>query len=79
MSAVEVAPGVWRAGTRYVNWYAVDAVDAGAEGVTGIDAELPRYDGQLEASLHALPTFPVRPRRRDRRATRARRPRAAWR
>jgi glyoxylase-like metal-dependent hydrolase (beta-lactamase superfamily II) len=51
MSIDEVVPGVWRAGTRYVNWY---AVDAGADGVTIVDAGLPRYDGQLEASLRAM-------------------------
>jgi glyoxylase-like metal-dependent hydrolase (beta-lactamase superfamily II) len=51
----QVVPGVWRAGTRYVNWY---AVDAGADGVTIIDAGLPKYDGQLEASLRAMGRAP---------------------
>ena len=44
----EVASGVWRGGTRVVNWY---AVDAGAEGVTLVDAGLPGYARRLGASL----------------------------
>lgn len=47
----EVAPGVWRAGTRYVNWY---LVDAGEEGVTLVDAGLPRYRRQLEPALATI-------------------------
>lgn len=44
----EVAPGVWAAGTRYVNWY---LVDGGDEGVTLVDAGLPRYRSQLAPAL----------------------------
>ncbi len=51
MAATQVAPGVWRAGTRFVNWW---AVDAGSEGVTLVDAGLPRYAGRLDASLADL-------------------------
>jgi glyoxylase-like metal-dependent hydrolase (beta-lactamase superfamily II) len=47
----QVVPGVWRAGTRYVNWY---AVDAGAAGVTLIDAGLPGYKRGLDPSLAAI-------------------------
>ena len=51
MSAVQVAPGVWRAGSRFVNWY---IVDAGAEGLTVIDAGLPAYHRQLDPALASL-------------------------
>jgi glyoxylase-like metal-dependent hydrolase (beta-lactamase superfamily II) len=51
----QIVPGVWRAGTRYVNWY---AVDAGADGVTIIDAGFPKYDGQLESSLREMGRTP---------------------
>ena len=51
MTPTQVAPGVWRAGTRYVNWY---AVDAGAAGVTLIDAGLPGYKRALDKSLAAI-------------------------
>lgn len=44
----QVVPGVWRSGTRYVSWY---LVDAGADGVTVVDAGLPGYRRQLDASL----------------------------
>ena len=50
MTATQVAPGVWRAGTRFVNWY---IVDAGADGVTLVDAGLPRYREQLDSALGA--------------------------
>src|SRR4051795_7189378 len=51
MAPTQVAPGVWRAGTRYVNWY---AVDAGAAGVTIVDAGLPGYKRDLDKSLAAI-------------------------
>ena len=35
MAGTKVAPGVWRAGTRFVNWYVVDAGDAGVTVVDG--------------------------------------------
>lgn len=50
MAVTEVAPGVWRAGTRYVNWYAVD----GGDGLTLVDAGLPGYRDELDASLRAI-------------------------
>src|SRR3954468_24802021 len=51
MTPTQVVPGVWRAGTRYVNWY---AVDAGAAGVTLVDAGLPGYKRDLDKSLAAI-------------------------
>ena len=51
MAVVQVAPGVWRAGTRFVNWY---LLDAGSEGVTLVDAGLPRYGNQLDKALTAI-------------------------
>src|SRR4051794_41840508 len=51
MTPTEVAPGVWRAGTRFVNWY---AVDGGSAGVTLIDAGLPGYKHELDKSLAAI-------------------------
>jgi glyoxylase-like metal-dependent hydrolase (beta-lactamase superfamily II) len=48
MSVTEVATGVWRAGTRFVNWY---VVDGGAEGLTVVDAGLPGYRSRLDKSL----------------------------
>ena len=48
MSVTQVAPGVWRAGTRFVNWY---VVDGGAAGLTLIDAGLPGYRSQLDGTL----------------------------
>lgn len=51
MTPTQVAPGVWRAGTRYVNWY---AVDAGSAGVTLVDAGLPGYKHELDESLAAI-------------------------
>lgn len=50
MTAVEVAPGVWRAGTRYVNWYLVDDAD----GLTVVDCGLPGYRGQLAGVLRQV-------------------------
>jgi glyoxylase-like metal-dependent hydrolase (beta-lactamase superfamily II) len=43
----EVAPGVFRLGTRIVNWYLV--LEDGA--LTAVDAGLPGYAGTLEADL----------------------------
>jgi glyoxylase-like metal-dependent hydrolase (beta-lactamase superfamily II) len=43
-----VSSGVWRAGTRYVNWY---MIDGGKDGVTLVDAGLPAYRRQLGESL----------------------------
>lgn len=51
LTATEVAPGVWRAGTRYVNWY---VIDAGQEGLTLVDAGLPRYRSQLDGVLDRI-------------------------
>ena len=48
MTVTEVVPGVWRAGTRFVNWY---VVDGGAVGLTLVDAGLPGYRRQLAKSL----------------------------
>ena len=50
-SVTEVVPGVWRAGTRFVNWY---VVDGGASGLTLVDAGLPGYRSQLVPSLAAI-------------------------
>ena len=47
----KIAPGVWSAGTRYVNWY---VVDAGVDGLTVIDAGLPRYTRMLDGVLAKL-------------------------
>ena len=44
----EVAPGIWRAGSRYVNWY---VVDAGDDGVTLVDTGLPGYRRRLGPAL----------------------------
>ena len=48
MSATEIAPGIWRSGTRFVNWY---LVDAGADGITIVDTGLPGYAGQVDKAL----------------------------
>lgn len=56
MSVSEVVPGVWRAGTRYVNWY---IVDAGGDGLTLVDAGLPGYRKQLDGSLAQIGRTPV--------------------
>ena len=47
---VELAPGVWRAGSELVNWYLVE--DEGS--VTIVDAGLPRYRPQLERALERM-------------------------
>jgi glyoxylase-like metal-dependent hydrolase (beta-lactamase superfamily II) len=49
MAVTKIADGVWRAGTRYVNWY---MIDGGRDGVTVIDAGLPEYKRQLDESLY---------------------------
>ena len=51
MTVTEVAPGVWRAGTRLVNWYVVDGGDAG---LTLVDAGLPGYRTQLDPVLRSI-------------------------
>jgi glyoxylase-like metal-dependent hydrolase (beta-lactamase superfamily II) len=51
MAISKVASGVWRAGTRYVNWYVVDAGDAG---LTIVDAGLPGYARHLDQALANL-------------------------
>lgn len=50
MSVVRVAPGVWQAGTRYVNWFVVEDQD----GVVIVDAGLPGYRLQLDEVLTAI-------------------------
>ncbi|HMC71024.1 MAG TPA: MBL fold metallo-hydrolase, partial [Mycobacteriales bacterium] len=55
MTPTEIAPGVWRAGTRYVNWY---VVDGGAEGLTLVDGGLPGYRSQLDSTLRHLGRTP---------------------
>jgi len=47
----KVTSGVWRAGTRYVNWY---MIDGGKDGVTLVDAGLPAYIHQLDESLQQI-------------------------
>ena len=51
MAVEQVAPGVWRAGTRFVNWW---LVDGGAAGVTVVDGGLPGYRSQVDRSLAAV-------------------------
>ena len=46
----EVAPGVWRGGTRFVHWYVVDAGD----GLTMIDAGLPGYGANVREGLASI-------------------------
>jgi len=48
--ATAVAPGVYRCGTALVNWYLVSADD----GVTVVDAGLPKYREQLPAALQLI-------------------------
>src|SRR3954447_14481456 len=55
MTVEQVARGVWRAGTRYVNWYVVDGGDAG---LTVVDAGLPRYREQLGPALAEIGRAP---------------------
>ncbi len=50
----EVAPGVYRLGTRVVNWYLVKDGDA----VTAVDAGLPGYGDTLESDLRSLGVEP---------------------
>jgi glyoxylase-like metal-dependent hydrolase (beta-lactamase superfamily II) len=50
-TVTRVADGVWRAGTRWVNWY---MVDAGRDGITVIDAGLPAYHRELPEALHQI-------------------------
>ena len=50
MNVEQVVPGVWRAGTRFVNWYVVD----GGDGLTIIDAGLPGYRKRLDQTLAKL-------------------------
>jgi glyoxylase-like metal-dependent hydrolase (beta-lactamase superfamily II) len=50
MAVTKVAPGVWRAGTAFVNWYLVEDAD----GVTLIDGGLPGYRKQLDGALAAI-------------------------
>jgi glyoxylase-like metal-dependent hydrolase (beta-lactamase superfamily II) len=45
-----VVPGVWRLGSRYVNWYLVE--DGGR--ITVVDASLPGYWPQLDPALAAM-------------------------
>ena len=51
MTVTEITTGVWRAGTRWVNWY---LVDAGSEGCVVVDAGLPAYHRRLAGSLDAM-------------------------
>jgi glyoxylase-like metal-dependent hydrolase (beta-lactamase superfamily II) len=50
MAPTEVAPGVHRLGTEFVNWYVLEAAD----GIVAIDAGLPGYARTLERDLRAL-------------------------
>jgi hypothetical protein len=47
---MEVASGVHRFGSRFVNWYVVEA----AGRLTVVDAGLRGYWGQLEGALRSL-------------------------
>jgi glyoxylase-like metal-dependent hydrolase (beta-lactamase superfamily II) len=47
----EVAPGVHRLGSAFVNWY---LVEGDSTGLTAVDAGLPRYGVHLHADLAAL-------------------------
>ncbi len=51
MTVSKVGSGVWRAGTRYVNWY---IIDGGKDGVTLVDAGLPAYRRHLDESLYQI-------------------------
>src|SRR5688500_2222180 len=51
MAVEKVAAGVWRGGTRYVNWY---LVDAGEQGLTLVDAGLPGYRHRLDGDLASI-------------------------
>ncbi|MFP5219159.1 MAG: hypothetical protein ACLGIG_05395 [Actinomycetes bacterium] len=41
-------PGVWRGGTRFVNWYVVEGGGDGGAGLTVVDAGLPWYGSRLD-------------------------------
>jgi len=51
MTVSKITSGIWRAGTRYVNWY---LIDAGEDGVTVVDAGLPQYKRHLDESLRQI-------------------------
>jgi glyoxylase-like metal-dependent hydrolase (beta-lactamase superfamily II) len=50
----EIAPGVWRGGTRFVNWFVVD----GGDGLTMIDAGLPGYRSNVARGLASIGRAP---------------------
>lgn len=50
VDAEQIAPGVWRAGTRYVNWFVVDDAD----GLVIVDAGLPGYRRHVDRVLNAI-------------------------
>jgi glyoxylase-like metal-dependent hydrolase (beta-lactamase superfamily II) len=50
VSAERIADGVWRCGTRFVNWYVVE--DGGR--LTVVDAGLPGYWSQFDETLQAI-------------------------
>jgi glyoxylase-like metal-dependent hydrolase (beta-lactamase superfamily II) len=52
----KVASGVWRAGTRFVNWY---LVDGGEAGLTVVDGGLPGYRDQLDQALRRIGREPA--------------------
>lgn len=52
---IEVAPGVWRGGTRHVNWY---LVDAGGGQFTLVDCGLPGYWRGLKQALQGIGRAP---------------------
>jgi len=56
MTPIQVAPGVWAAGTRFVNYY---VVDGGADGLTLVDAGLPGYARRLGPTLAAIGHAPA--------------------
>ena len=56
MTPTQVAPGVWAAGTRYVNYYIVDGA---ADGLTLVDAGLPGYARRLGETLAAIGRTPA--------------------
>ncbi|MDQ2727084.1 MAG: MBL fold metallo-hydrolase [Actinomycetota bacterium] len=55
-TVTKVAEGVWRAGTRWVNWY---MIDAGRDGVALVDAGLPAYHRQLDNALGQIGRQPT--------------------
>jgi glyoxylase-like metal-dependent hydrolase (beta-lactamase superfamily II) len=56
MAVAKIRPGVWRAGTRFVNWY---VVDGGAAGLTLVDAGFPKYAAKLGETLRAIDRTPA--------------------